>query len=192
MRSSKVYIALLHHPIYNKRMDIVTTSITNLDLHDIARAARTYDADGFFVVHPAASQQKLVNDILAYWQEGYGGQYNRDRQEAFRRLKLVSELRSAVDFIEGETGQKAYTIATDARTYPNSISYRTLRQEIQTQKGSYLLLFGTGWGMTGEVMASCDYILAPVSGAGDYNHLAVRSAVSIILDRLLGESWFAD
>lgn len=192
MRPSKVFIALLHHPIYNKRMDIVTTSITNLDLHDIARAARTYDTDGFFVVHPAASQQKLVREILAYWQEGYGGQYNRDRQEAFRRLKLVSDLRSAVDFIERETGQKAYTIATDARTYPNSISYRALREEMHTQQGSYLLLFGTGWGMTSEVMAGCDYILAPVNGAGDYNHLAVRSAVSIILDRLLGEPWFVD
>jgi len=36
----KVYIALLHYPMYNKRMDIITTSVTNLDLHDIARVAR--------------------------------------------------------------------------------------------------------------------------------------------------------
>ena len=83
MRKSRVYIALLHYPMYNKRMDIVTTSITNLDLHDIARAARTYDVDGFYVVHPSASQQKLIRDILTYWQDGYGGHYNSDRKEAF-------------------------------------------------------------------------------------------------------------
>jgi len=40
------------------------------------------------------------------------------------------------------------------------------------------------------LMARCDYILEPVSGASDYNHLSVRSAVSIIMDRLLGEFWF--
>jgi len=72
--------------MYNKNMDIVTTSVTNLDIHDIARAARTYDVDGFYIVHPSASQQRLIRDILAYWQEGYGGVYNSDRQEAFRLL----------------------------------------------------------------------------------------------------------
>jgi len=31
------------------------------------------------------------------------------------------------------------------------------------------------------------YILEPIRGNAKYNHLSVRSAVSIILDRLLGE-----
>lgn len=48
MRKSKVYIALLHYPVYNKKMEVITTSITNLDIHDIARVARTYEVDGFF------------------------------------------------------------------------------------------------------------------------------------------------
>ena len=69
MRKTKVYIALLHYPMYNKRQDIITTSVTNLDLHDIARAARTYDVECFFVVHPLANQQKLIKEIVSYWQE---------------------------------------------------------------------------------------------------------------------------
>jgi len=190
VRKAKVYIALLHYPMYNKRMDIVTTSITNLDLHDIARAARTYDVDGFYVVHPSVSQQKLIQDILAYWQDGYGGVYNSDRKEAFSLVQMVNNLDEAVEAIAMTTHKKVYTVATDARLYPNTISYRRLKTEIFSEDRVYLLLFGTGWGMTQELMERCDYILEPVAGASDYNHLSVRSAVSIIMDRLLGEFWF--
>jgi hypothetical protein len=52
---------------------------------------------------------------------------------------------------------------------------------------SYVLTFGTAWGLTEEFMTQADYILEPVQAHSDYNHLAVRSAASIILDRLLGD-----
>ena len=51
----------------------------------------------------------------------------------------------------------------------------------------YLLMFGTGWGMSEELLERSDYFLEPVSGPTDYNHLSVRSACAVILDRLLGE-----
>lgn len=190
MRKSKVYIALLHHPMYNKRMDVVTTSVTNLDLHDIARVARTYNVDGFYVVHPALNQQKLIKEILSYWQEGYGGTYNADRKEAFTILRQAETLAEVLAAIEQETGQEAITIATDARTYPNTIAYQQLKEKIFTEEHVYLLLFGTGWGMEQELMLQSDYILEPIAVDSDYNHLSVRSAVSIIIDRLLGEYWF--
>lgn len=44
--------------------------------------------------------------------------------------------------------------------------------------------------MTKEMMKQFDYIVEPIYGAGTYNHLCVRSAVAIILDRLLGEPWW--
>jgi len=142
------------------------------------------------VVHPAASQQKLISEILAYWQEGYGGHYNQDRKEAFNILKLAENLDEAVESIKKETGRDVCMIATDARLYPNTISYRHLKEDIFNKDKVFLLLFGTGWGMTPDLMEQCNYILEPVRGAGDYNHLSVRSAVSIIMDRLLGEFWF--
>lgn len=190
MFKSKVYIALLHYPMYNKRMDVITTSVTNLDLHDIARAARTYNVEGFFLVHPSASQHKLVEQVLAYWRQGFGAHYNPDRRQAFELLHLVDDLETALRRINGETGQNVITVATDARLYPNSISYRRLKSMMFDDEKTFLLLFGTGWGMAQEQMDKCDYILTPINGAGDYNHLSVRSAVSIILDRLLGEFWF--
>ncbi|HZK86650.1 MAG TPA: RNA methyltransferase [Syntrophomonas sp.] len=190
MRKASVYIALLHHPMYNKRMDIVATSVTNLDLHDIARVARTYNVDGFYVVHPSANQQQLIGEILSYWQEGYGGSYNPDRKEAFEILHRAENLAEIMAEIEQTTGQRPVTVATDARRYPNTISYRTLKEEIFSQDKVYLLLFGTGWGMEQSLMQQCDYILEPIAVDSDYNHLSVRSAVSIIVDRLLGEFWF--
>lgn len=190
MRKSRVYLVLLHHPMYNKRMDVITTSITNLDLHDISRASRTYDLDGFLVVHPSPHQQALLNDIKTYWQEGYGGQYNPDRKEAFDLLKAFHTLEEVKEYVRNESGHYPKTVATDAHRYSARISYRYLREEILGEEGSYLLLFGTGWGIQKELVEQCDYILEPIDPGTDYNHLSVRSAVAIILDRLLGEQWY--
>jgi len=190
VRKSRVYLALLHYPIYNKRMEVVTTSITNLDLHDISRAARTYDVDGFFVVHPSPAQKELLGEVLSFWQEGYGVTYNPDRKEAFRLLSHKNDLEEVKQSIRDATGRYPVMVATDARRYPRTTSYRDLRASILEEERSLLLLFGTGWGIHKDVMDSCDYILEPLEAGRDYNHLSVRSAVSIILDRLLGETWF--
>jgi len=190
LRKSKVYIALLHFPMYNKRMKVITTSVTNLDLHDISRAARTYDIDGFFVVHPLDSQRDLISQIVSYWQEGYGGNYNPDRREAFSLLQTAADLNEVVDKIRQETGQEVLTVATDARNYPGVVSYKHLKELINTEEKVFLLLFGTGWGIEYEYMKECNYILEPIEAGRQYNHLSVRSAVSIIMDRLLGEYWF--
>jgi hypothetical protein len=190
VRKAKVYIALLHYPMYNKRMDTITTSVTNLDLHDISRVARTYDVDGFFVVHPSPSQHHLIKEIVSYWQEGYGGSYNPDRKEAFSRLQIADSLSQVLRLIEDETGLQPDTIATDARIYPNTVSYKVMKEKIFSSDKPFLILFGTGWGMEKGLMESCTYILEPVQGNASYNHLSVRSAVSIIIDRLLGEYWY--
>jgi hypothetical protein len=161
-----------------------------LDLHDISRAARTYGAEGFFVVHPSPKQQGLLQDIMGYWQAGYGAQYNPDREQAFSILKPALDLLQVMDLIEKESGCRPSTVATDAKVHSRTTSYLEMKKKIQEEEQSFLLLFGTGWGISQELMQDCDYILEPVQAGSDYNHLSVRSAVSIILDRLLGECWF--
>lgn len=190
MRRAKVYIALLHHPMRNKNGDTITTSVTNLDLHDMARAARTYDVDGFWVVHPAAKQHALIREIVRYWQEGYGGTYNPDRREAFERLHIAHSLEETIASIQAETGRTVLTVATDAFPHAETMRCFDLRHRLQQDPQAYLILFGTGWGMQAESLAACDWVLEPIQAVSDYNHLSVRSAVSILLDRLLGEDWF--
>ena len=47
------------------------------------------------------------------------------------------------------------------------------------------MLFGTGWGLEKSILNEADYVLDSVEGIGEYNHLPVRAAIAIILDRLI-------
>lgn len=185
-----IYLGLVHYPIYNKNGQVITTAITNFDVHDIARTSRTYNIKKYFIIHPLESQAALAKEIIHYWQEGFGSQYNPDRREAFRIVDIISDIQKAVQLIKDAEGVNPIIVTTDARTFPNSISYSELRYTMETDAKPVLLLFGTGWGMEKTVMAQFDYILDPIYGPGDYNHLPVRAAVAIILDRLLGEPWW--
>lgn len=181
-----IYLALLHYPIYNKNKEVITTTVTNLDLHDIARASRTYNLEQYYIVNPLDSQQKMIDRMNDYWFSDFGAEYNPDRREAFKLIKVKSYLEDVIDEIKAKEGKSPKLIATDARDYPNTISYSWLREQIETGSQPYLILLGTGWGLTEEVLEKADYMLEPIHGPGDYNHLSVRSAASIILDRLLG------
>ena len=188
--AATVYLGLVHHPIYNKNNEIVTTAITNFDVHDIARTSRTYDIKQYFIIHPLESQQALAQEILAYWCDGFGGEYNPDRKEALSIVNLVSSIAGAIEHIEKAEGKKPLVVTTDARKYSNTVSYADLRRRLQQEDTPCLVLFGTGWGIEETVMAGFDYILEPIYGPGEYNHLPVRAAVAIILDRLCGEMWW--
>lgn len=185
-----LYIGLVHYPIYNKHMQVITTALTNYDLHDISRSARTYNVRTYFLIHPVESQREMAERIMKHWQTGAGSTYNPNRREAFEETALVPTLKDAVDRITKECGEAPAIVTTDARVYPNTVSYRFMRKEIHEGTKPVFILFGTGYGMTREMMKEFDYILEPIYGGGTYNHLCVRSAVAIILDRLLGEPWW--
>lgn len=187
---SSIYLGLLHYPIYNRNGDIITTAVTNFDIHDIARTSRTYGLKKYFIINPLQSQLDLAAEILEYWQNGAGAKYNTDRKEAFHILQTVPDLDDAIHLISDAEGQRPIIVTTDARNYGNSVSYRKLRQQIEMAENPLLLLFGTGWGIEKSLVNSFDYLLEPIYGCSDYNHLPVRAAVAIILDRLLGEAWW--
>ena len=183
----ELYVALVHAPVYNKNKEHIVTSITNLDLHDIARCSATFGVRAYYVVHPGPSQRDLACRIMGFWREGYGAEYNPDRYQAFEIVRLAPNLEEMRNEIgQEQAGKKVYTIATDACLYPNTITYSELRSKLETNDDVYVLLFGTGWGIVQEEMEKADYILEPIYGFEEYNHLSVRSAAAIILDRLRG------
>ena len=173
--------------MYNKKKEVISTQITNLDLHDISRLAKTYQIAKFFIVSPFESQRELARRIMKHWTEGYGADYNEFRKEAFVSTAVVDRLEEVIDTIEREERARPKLIATAAGEHDNQIDYQAMRKILQTQDGSYLFLFGTGWGLIEELISRSDYVLEPIRGNSDYNHLSVRSAVAIILDRLFGE-----
>jgi tRNA (guanine37-N1)-methyltransferase len=180
-----VDVALVHYPVYNKNQEIIGSAVTNLDIHDIARAGRTFGIGTYYIVTPYRDQQKLVGEIVSHWQEGYGARYNPDRKEAFASIKICDDLQSLYA-LAAVNGHKPLVVATSAREHARSISFGAMRQKIHEEGSHVLLLFGTAWGLTEQALAGVDHMLPPISGYGDFRHLSVRSAVSIVFDRLLG------
>lgn len=78
----RVDIALVHYPVYNKKGSVIASAVTNLDLHDLARLAKTYDLGAFHVITPVKEQQAFIGRILDHWLFGWGGVYNKDRVDA--------------------------------------------------------------------------------------------------------------
>ncbi|EKD42379.1 MAG: protein of unknown function DUF2168 [uncultured bacterium] len=185
--SSPIYIALVHYPIINKKGDLVTTSVTNFDLHDLSRNAATYGIEGCFIITPSETQQKMVNYIQSYWQEGKGAEYNPDRKQAFFRLLVSKSLEETRLTIKKAHDKHAILVATSAKGGNKAVSFRELKEKLPKENQPYLILFGTGWGLASEVLDQVDYLLEPIKGLADYNHLPVRSAVAIVLDRLLAD-----
>lgn len=183
---SNLYLGLVHHPIYDKRKDVVATAVTNFDIHDIARCAKTFGTGGFFIITPLESQVQLAERIIRHWVEGSGSVYNPTRKESLSLVRVSRTIDEADQAISGLWQKKVKRVATGASLHPKNIDFGFLKKLLKDEDTPFFLLFGTGWGLTREVKDDCDYVLAPIEGKG-YNHLSVRSAVAIILDRLLGD-----
>jgi hypothetical protein len=182
-----LYLALLHHPVYDKNGAVVTTAVTNLDVHDIGRLARTFEVRAFYVATPVPTLRRLVERVMRHWSTGPGATYNETRKDALARVRLADDLDAAIADIERESGHLPHLVATTAREGEDRLSYAALRERLATTGRAVLLVFGTGWGLTETVLARADDILEPIRGRRDYNHLSVRSAAAIILDRVLGD-----
>ena len=181
-----VYVALLHYPVYDKNRQIVTTAVTNMDIHDIARSGRTYGIKGFFVVIPVKALQRLALKIIDHWERGYGSQYNATRKEALALARVKDTLDDVLIDLEQEYGVKPRIVVTSARSGGRRTSFAQLQDMLINTTHPFLIILGTGWGLTETIISQSDYVLEALEGWTDYNHLSVRSAAAIILDRLLG------
>ncbi len=186
MCMDNLYLALIHHPVSNKKGVTIASALTTIDMHDIARAAMTFGVRGFYVVTPLMDQQVLAHEVIDHWVSGIGGVLNPFRKRALELIRVVSSFEDALSEIKAERGERVVTVATSAVKYDNTVTAGQFAGKLNNSD-SHLIAFGTAWGMSQEFMNSCDYIMEPVCGFTDYNHLSVRSAVSIILDRICRE-----
>lgn len=178
-------IALIHYPVLDKNGQVVTSSITNIDVHDIARTARTFDLKNFYIVHPVKTLRLLAARICEHWESGYGATYNPNRREALSVVKLVCDFDDVLLDIESKTGALPKVVSTSAKPGEKITSFASMRAILRTTEETHLIILGTGWGLTDEMHSRAHYQLEPIAGYSDYNHLSVRAAASIIVDRLL-------
>ena len=182
----RLYVGLLHYPVYNKNHERIASAITTFDLHDCSRLARTYGVKAFFVVTPLEDQQELARRVLRHWTVGHGAEYNSNRKEALELMRVSPSLEACVEEITKWEAQKPLLIVTDAaKKKAPTLTYAQAKPMVRADK-AVLLLFGTAWGLVDEVFKQADYLLDPIEGYTDYNHLSVRSVAAIILDRLAG------
>lgn len=184
----RTYVALVHHPVLDKEGQTVTTAVTNLDIHDIARASRTFGLAGYYVVTPITAQRELVAQIVGHWTRGAGREHNDKRTDALSLVTIVASLEEAIADIAARSG-RPFVVATGARRRGPCVAFGDLRAARVTEEAAMLLVFGTGWGLADGVFAGVDCTLDPICGPDPndhYNHLSVRSAVAIVLDRLFG------
>ena len=179
-----IYISLLHHPVLGKDGSTITSAVTNLDIHDLSRLCRTYGVKKLFIITPDEKQREICKRIIDHWVEGYGSVYNGDRREALANVELKSSLEDAVKSAAGD-GDVPVLVATSAGKAGNSTSFSNLRDIIKANGRDTMILLGTSWGLADDVIQRADYLLEPIDMNKGYNHLSVRSAASIILDRLL-------
>jgi hypothetical protein len=178
-----VSLAIIHYPVLDKTGEIVSTSINNLEMHDVARSCMTFGVELCYIVTPLDKQRAIAGQLVEHWRSGYGRKYNPDRAEALGKISIRKTLGEVMAEFDG---LKPHVIGTSSRQRDISIGYDDLKEWVVSDSKPFLLLFGTGWGLPPEIVSGCERTLLPIRGPGEYNHLSLRVAIGIILDRLFG------
>lgn len=182
----RLAIGLVHYPVRDRLGKTVATNITNFDIHDIARAAKVFGVEKYYIIHPMKEQLMFVDRVLDHWRTGQGAKYNPMRKTALGPVQPIESLEKA---LEHWNVPEALVIATSARDEGlKKYSFDELRHVMHVEKRPVFMIFGTGNGLTSDLLKSCSGVLESIRGAPpqDYRHLSVRSAVSICLDRVMG------
>lgn len=182
----KKYLGLVHNPVLGRKGEIITTSVTNMDIHDIARSSRTFGFSKYFIITPVKKQHELVQTILDHWNTDVENSYNPDRTSALSFIEIANQIEDAKKRIQEIEGVEPYVVVTGANFKEFDGSEKDLHSAVKVDNKPILLLFGTGWGLHASVTDSADFKLEPIYGTAEdgYNHLSVRSAVAIYCDRV--------
>jgi tRNA (guanine37-N1)-methyltransferase len=119
-----------------------------------------------------------------------GDEQGEHRAAALRLIRTAASVDEVIATITTDAGMAPTIVATSAKasSFP-AAGRRTTTQlvaEASIDPAPVLLLLGTGWGLADALIPSVSRVLAPIEGDSNWNHLSVRSAAAIILDRLFG------
>lgn len=182
-----LYLALVHYPVTDKNGATIASAVTPIDVHDLARVSKTYGLKGVFVVTPLEDQRRIIKHLVAHWTEGYGAQYNPKRREALELIVLEATFEAAKARITQSEGAVPRVVTTSAKAGPETVTFSDLKQGLAGGR-PHLLVLGTAWGLASQFMDGADARLEPLAGPARYNHLSVRAAAAIIVDRLMAGS----
>jgi tRNA (guanine37-N1)-methyltransferase len=183
----RTHLALVHHPVVDRTGAVITTALTNFDIHDLARSSLTYGLAGYHIVTPITSQRDKAAHIARLWIEDAQGEH---RARALALVRTAASIAEVIEELTASHGLAPEVVATSARhdsfaAVPRR-SPSDLRAEATASPAPVLILLGTGWGLAEALIPSVSRVLTPIDGASAWNHLSVRSAGAVLLDRLFG------
>lgn len=177
---------LCHYPVYLDKRTIGASSLTNLDIHDIARISRSYGMSDFYVLSPLKDQLDLLRSILSHWLNGPGSEKNKDRSRALQSVKAVENFEEARKLAKRKHGMEPVFLGTSANWPKNGQTLTPADARTLCAAAPVIICLGTAKGLALEHMDFCKGVLRPIRFIGD-NHLSVRSAAAILADRILGD-----
>lgn len=146
MREPAVHLVLRHDFVLGREEKPIHASVTQIDLHDFSRLTRTYGLAGFHCITAMQSQHQITAEILDYWQQGFGQNYNPDRSEALTKLFLHRSFEACLAQISEREGQKPVLIGTSARVFPEkNLDYQQFSSTILPLCRPVVIQFGTSW-----------------------------------------------
>ena len=145
----------------------------------------TFGIELCYIVTPLPKQRQIMEKLIHHWEHGYGAKYNPIRSAALKKVRIKNDMNEMLEEIK-QDGEPIIIGTSSLERGHKIIGYGELSQWTGNSERPFLMLFGTGWGLTDETIDLCEKMLPPVKGAGEYNHLSLRVAVGIILDRIFG------
>ncbi len=185
--ASRTHLALVHHPVVDRVGKVITTALTNFDIHDLARSSMTYGLAALHLITPVTSQRDKAEHIARLWM---GDDQGEHRARALQLVRTADSIETVLAAITAEYGQAPRVVATSAKASSFPGAERRIPAEMVAEgaldPAPMLVLLGSGWGLADALIPSVSRVLTPIEGATDWNHLSVRSAGAVLLDRLFG------
>ncbi len=174
-------LALVHHPVCNRLGEEITSTVDHFDVMDGSRLALTYAVRRLFVVNHVPAQQALVERLIRH------GTAANERDQArgeFGRTAWAPDLDAVIAEHVRELGVRPTVVVTSATSAPGELGFVALRERLHGGE-PILLVLGKAWGLAPRMLAAADHRLAPIDAGTGFNHLSVRSAMAILVDRLM-------
>jgi len=185
--AARTHLALVHHPVVDRVGTVITTALTNFDIHDLARSSMMYGLAALHLVTPVTSQRDKADHIARLWM---GDDQGEHRARALELVRTADSIETVIAALTAEHGRAPVVVATSAKatSFPELPRRHPtdLVAEASQDPSPLLVLLGSGWGLADHLIPSVSRVLTPIHGASDWNHLSVRSAGAVLLDRLFG------
>ncbi|MCR9162049.1 MAG: RNA methyltransferase [Nannocystaceae bacterium] len=172
-------VALVHHPVINRNGEEIASVIDEFDVFDGGRLALTYGIPTLYVVNPVPAQRDKAARIIAHAKS--------DARDAARgRMDALVWCASLEDAIaDASRPEPPLLVATSAVAREPSVGFEDVRERL-AGGSDVLLVIGKAWGLAPSVLRRCDAQLQPIDAGTGFNHLSVRAAMAILIDRIRG------